>query len=49
MKGCFVMVNLALIDAAPVDYGHGEAATAAYRAEGTERALALESPDELGI
>ncbi len=37
------MVNLPLIDAAPVDYGHDEAAMAAYRAEGTRRALALDN------
>ncbi len=37
------MVNLPLIEAAPVDYGEDEAVMAEYRAQGTARALALDN------
>lgn len=37
------MVNLPLLDAPPVDYGPDEAEMARYRAEGTERALAIDN------
>lgn len=37
------MVNLPLVEAADVDYGDDEASMVRYRAEGTERALALDN------